>query len=222
MRCQKRWLPKRQCWPIFKVMKILIILLFCSMPFAAAEVYRSYDESGNVVFSDQPSANAEKIDVEAAFTYTPVEIPVDPVTAEEDLVTEEEEMIPAAPNYQVAIVSPQDDEAIRANDGFVTINVQVRPPLSSRRGDQIQLQRDGLPYGPPQRQLSFVLPNMDRGTHNFAAVILNASGEEIASSPVSKFHVLRTSIITTPNRNQPRPGLPPPRPAPSPNVPSAP
>lgn len=150
MRCLKRWLPKRQCWPIFKVMKTLIILLFCSMPFAAAEVYRSYDESGNVVFSDQPSANAEKIEVEAAFTYTPVEIPADPVTAEEDLVSEEEEMMPAAPNYQVAIVSPQDDEAIRANDGFVTINVQVRPPLSSRRVTKSNYSVMVCPMGHPR------------------------------------------------------------------------
>jgi hypothetical protein len=202
-------------------MKTLIILLFCVMPFASADVYRSYDESGNVVFSDQPSANAEKINVEAAYTYTPVEVPLLEAIAEEDVLNEEEETMPAAPDYQVTIISPQDDEAIRANDGFVTINVQVRPPLSSRRGDQIQLQRDGLPYGPPQSQLSFVLPNMDRGTHNFAAVILNASGDELAASPVRKFHVLRTSIITNPNRNQPRPGLPAPRPAPSPNVPSA-
>lgn len=202
-------------------MKTLVILLFSVMPLASAEVYRSYDESGNVVFSDQPSSNAEKIDVEAAYTYTPVEVPLIEAIAEEESITMDDDAMPPAPNYQVAIISPQNDEAIRANDGYVTINVQVRPPLSAKRGDQIQLQRDGLPYGPPQRQLSFVLPNMDRGTHNFAAVVLNASGEEISASPVSKFHVLRTSIITNPNRNQPRPGLPPPRPAPSPNAPPA-
>ena len=40
--------------------------MFCIVPFASAEVYRSYDESGNVVFSDQPSANAVRLEISEA------------------------------------------------------------------------------------------------------------------------------------------------------------
>lgn len=189
------------------------------IPLASAEVYRSYDDEGNVIFSDEPSADAEKIQVDEAFIYTPVDVPpLVPDASEQQ--AEDESTLAAAPDYQVEIITPEQDEAIRANDGNVTINVKVRPPLSSKRGDQVQLWRDGLPFGSPQTQLSFVLPNMDRGTHQFSAVVLNASGEEINRSSSHKFHVLRNSIITNPNR--PITGLPPIRPAPSPKQPPSP
>ncbi len=46
---------------------IAATLLLTALPLAAAEVYRSIDENGNVVYSDRPVPGAELVDVEAPF-----------------------------------------------------------------------------------------------------------------------------------------------------------
>ena len=43
---------------------LLAIIVTASLDAAAAEVYKTVDENGNVVFSDKPTANAETINVQ--------------------------------------------------------------------------------------------------------------------------------------------------------------
>jgi hypothetical protein len=51
---------------MYRSLTLLIFLL--ALPLYAAEVYKSVDTRGNTVFSDQPSANAEKIEVQDVMT----------------------------------------------------------------------------------------------------------------------------------------------------------
>ncbi|MEX1201003.1 MAG: DUF4124 domain-containing protein [Methylophaga sp.] len=193
---------------IMKFYGLLLILLSSSV---FAEVYRWIDENGNTVYSDQPVDNAEQIVLPEASTYSPVVVPLevsdDSGETAEDVGSEDDEM-PAAPNYQLQIASPQDDEAIRVNDGNLTVNIQIRPPLSQKRGDMIQLRMDGRPYGEPHTGLSFNLANVDRGTHTLSAVVMNASGEELSQSATIKFHLQRNTILLNPRtQNNPQGGL---------------
>lgn len=197
------------------IMRWWLIFVFALSVPAIAEVYRSVDENGNTVFSDQPFGNAERIDLPEASTYSPVVVPVeesaDDAEAAENTSSEDDNKLPA-PDYQLQIASPQDDEAIRVNDGNLTVNIQIRPALSQKRGDLIQLRMDGRPYGEPRAGLSFNLPNLDRGTHTLSAVVMNANGEELAQSATIKFHLQRNSILLNPRtRNNPQgiaPGQP--------------
>ncbi|MCX4190100.1 DUF4124 domain-containing protein [Methylophaga sp. OBS3] len=190
-----------------------LILLFTAIT-ATAGVYRSVDENGNVVFTDQPAENAEKIVLPQASVYTPVDVPEEITSNEFDDQSEQldGEDMPPAPSYALQIVSPQDDQAIRVNDGNLTVNIQIQPALNQQRGDLIQLQMDGLPYGDPRPSLSFGLPNVDRGTHTLSAVVMNINGEVLANSPEIKFHLQRNSILLNP-RTSPAPT---PNPAPAP------
>lgn len=190
-------------------MKYWSLLLIVLSGVAFAEVYRSVDESGITVFSDQPAGNAERIELPEASVYSPVIVPVDELTENEagEQATEDDDM-PPVPDYQLQIASPQDDESIRANDGNLTVNLQIRPVLNQKRGDMIQLRLDGRPYGEPRAGLSFNLPNLDRGTHTLSAVVMSANGEELAQSPTIKFHLQRNSILLNPRtRNNPQGGL---------------
>jgi len=81
------------------------------------------------------------------------------------------------------------------------VNLQLQPAFVPERGDKIQLYLDGLPAGVPMPQLSFMLENLDRGTHKLSAVVLNASGEVIAQSETTTFHLQRTSLLQ-PGRQQ--------------------
>lgn len=124
----------------------------------AADIYRWVDKNGNPVYSDQPTENAEKIELLQPMTYTPVQVPEDTSSndAEDEQQTTDEESV-AIPNYRVTIVSPENDAGIRVNNGNVTVNLQVIPALVAERGDLVQLYLNGLPAGVPMPQLSFTL-----------------------------------------------------------------
>ncbi len=199
------WLAPLAQLAYIKTMKYLCFLLMFVMLPVTAEVYRWVDENGNTVFSDQPSANAQQIELPEPSTYSPVIIPPEVQADSEQTEDGGEQEMPPAPNYELQIASPQDDEALRVNDGNLTVNIQIRPALSQQRGDMIQLRMDGRPYGQPSSGLSFNLANVDRGTHTLAAVVMNANGEELAQSATIKFHLQRNSILLNPRtRNNPQ------------------
>ncbi len=186
-------------------MKFYGLLLILLSGTGFAEVYRWIDENGNTVYSDQPVGNAEQIVLPEPSTYSPVVVPLAASEEMTEDVSSEDDEMPAAPSYQLQIASPQDDEAIRVNNGNLTVNIQIRPPLSQKRGDMIQLRMDGQPYGEPRSSLSFNLANVDRGTHTLSAVVMNASGEQLAQSPSIKFHLQRNTILLNPRtQNNPQ------------------
>lgn len=48
---------------------VLCALLLLAVTYAKAEVYRSQDKAGNAVFSDKPTAGAEKVELDTAYRY---------------------------------------------------------------------------------------------------------------------------------------------------------
>lgn len=206
------WLAPRCKLAYIEAMKYWTLVLILLSSAAFAEVYRWVDENGNTVYSDQPVDNAEQINLPEASTYSPVIVPIEEPADNDETSDEgvaESEDMPPAPDYQLQIASPQDDEALRVNDGNMTVNIQIRPALSQKRGDMIQLRMDGRPYGEPKAGLSFNLANVDRGTHTLSAVVMNANGEELAQSATIKFHLQRNSILLNPRtRDNPQGVLP--------------
>lgn len=181
---------------------ILLILSILILPVAIADVYRSVDENGNVVFSDKPSPDAEKMDVQGVQTIDPGNVPeyeYSPAKKEE----------PPAGNYNnISITSPENDQTLSSNDGIVNVSVSVSPPLKG--GDTIALYLNGNLA--MEGNGSFTLENMDRGTHTVSAAIKDNSGKEILRSDSVTFHIQRHSI----QHKQSTVGKPPPKPAPKP------
>lgn len=185
-------------------MKFILFMLIGLGTAVAGDIYRWIDENGNEAYSDQPTENAEKIELRHSMIYTPVAIPgSNDITDDTQAATEQSDtdQTEPAPNYQLTIVSPEDDAGIRVNNGDVVVNLQVIPALVPERGDKIQLYLDSLPVGVPMPQLSFMLENLERGTHQLSAVVLNASGELLAQSTTTTFHLQRSSLLQ-PGREQ--------------------
>lgn len=185
---------------------LLIIYLF-AIQSVLAEVYKSVDENGNVIFTDQPSENAEKIhikEVQTIETRKPQSEETAPVEAGSDEGSEQD--AEAGPEYtSVSITSPANDSAIRANDGNITISAAVLPSLKADAGHQLALYMDSkLVSAGPGTQFS--LSNVDRGTHNFSVAVIDKEGKELIRSAATSITILRHSV------NQPKPGGPAPRP----------
>ena len=164
-------------------MRLFITMLCLIFSLAlTAEVYRSVDKNGNLVFTDQPSPDAELIELDelqtieapstGSFEYTPP--PEKP-----------------APKYSAVIItSPQNDVAIRDNAGNVTVNIATQPYL--RSSDELVLFMDGkeIILG---KSTAKAFTALDRGTHQLRAVIRDANGRILQSSPSVIFHLQRQS-----------------------------
>jgi len=169
-------------------MKYVLLLICAVLASAHAEVYRWVDKSGTVIYSDQPHPNAELIDIDTVQSYSPVAIPEQSLSTGEEVQEEKE-----APNYQVKIVSPENDVSIRDNAGTVTINVDVSPELDIERADLLTVKFDGQTLGEPQSNASFTLTNIERGTHTAQVSIVDKLSKTLQSSQVVTFHLQRHS-----------------------------
>jgi hypothetical protein len=145
-----------------------------------AEVYRSVDENGNVVYTDKPSPDAEKIKIDKVqtipagpdnFKYTPPEKP--------DLG-----------NYtKLEIVTPENNHVFTGNIGDVTVSVTIQPAL--RDSDSLIFYMDGQKQG-DSRSNSFQMTNLDRGTHTAKVDVVNKDGRSLKSSAPVSFIMKRT------------------------------
>ncbi len=170
----------RQKLIIFLVLTSLLL----SLP-ALAAVYMEKDAQGNVVFTDRPSSKqAQPIDISPTSVY---EAPALPPPVRKPLP----EKTTTTHYESVVITNPADDEAIRANNGHLTVNISVSPKLG--RKHMLELFMDGKKVAETQGH-RFELTNIDRGTHTLQVHVVDARGRTLISSQPSSFHLLRYTI----------------------------
>ncbi len=179
-----------------------LLLALMLLPAAAgAEIYKSVDENGNVVFSDQPSPGAEQIEKK--------QVPTVPATVPDvdlDDSGEGEQQEQAGDAYSLRIASPEHDSAVRENAGNITVNIALEPTL--RLGHEVVLYLDGEEAARGSMS-SFSLANVDRGTHSLTAVVLDGGGNEVARSDSIEFTMQRRSRLqNSPNNPAPNTSAP--------------
>ncbi len=99
---------------------------------------------------------------------------------------------------EASILSPTADAGVRANGGELWVQASLKPAL--RKGHQLRLLLDGLPYGPAQTSPRFHLQGVHRGSHALQVQVVDAAGRLVFAGAPSSFHLLRHS------RLHPRPG----------------
>ncbi|MEK1942114.1 MAG: DUF4124 domain-containing protein [Pseudomonas sp.] len=163
----------------------LLCLMLLGLP-AAADVYTYIDSDGNRVFTDQPRGNAKKVEIAPTNGMNQTAPPTVKLTA------------PAAsaekPAYQLLrILVPEPDAAIQeGSSGNLIVTLTSDPVLMA--GHNYRLLLDGNVVGAPSRSPVFPLTNLDRGTHQLAAEIIDASGRTIERTPSQPVHILRISL----------------------------
>jgi hypothetical protein len=180
--------------------RILTVLLLGLATGVSAQVYRWVAPDGTVQYSDQPQPGATPVEVAPAQT-----MPAPPPTLRR--AAPAPKPADSRPLYaRFAVVSPGEQESVRANDGNVTISLAIEPPLLP--GSRIVVLLDGQPVASPGADLTIPLTNLDRGTHRLEASVLDGGGNVLISAGPVTFHVLRVHLPP------PRPQPPPPRPQP--------
>lgn len=170
-------------------MRIILLLLGILTVFPAmGDVYRSVDEDGNIIFTDKPSPDAEKVEINEVQT-------IDPGNTPRFNYTPPKKSQDATVYKNITITSPANDETLSANEGNVSVSVSVEPRLFP--GHTIVLYLDGSPAGEGSGQ--FNLTNLDRGTHTLVAAVKDQSGKEFIKSESVSFTVQRHSILHKPS-----------------------
>jgi len=148
-------------------------------------VYKQVDPDGNVTYTDKPpSADAKAIKLPKGTEYKAPSLP-----AFTPSTTQQPKQKPF--EYEsLAITAPKNDEAITDNAGNIMATVSVQPALQS--GHQIEFLLDGTSVA-KGLDTSHQFVNLDRGTHQLTARIVDNKDEEVASTSIT-FHVMRHHI----------------------------
>jgi hypothetical protein len=174
---------------VYQVGRRLIAALWslCAVVAVATPVYKVTDENGNVGFTDQPPA----VDADSAEQHT-----IRPLNAAEPFATKPVEPEPAPAEvtipFETRIEQPADGGTIPMGPGNFIVTVSINPPLTD--SEDLQLEIDGAPYGPPQKQHWWPLDNIYRGEHQLRVLRLHSSEGQVDVSDTSTVFVLRPSV----------------------------
>jgi hypothetical protein len=182
---------------------LLIMLLFVGS--AHAEIYKSINAAGEVVYSDTRTQGAETMKMPALPTYTPP--PVVPST------TSKAESVKTAVYENFVFLTPEDDATIRNNQGIINAELKLTPALRSRRNHRVQFYLDGEAYGEPVSSIRTVMIDVERGMHTLTASVLDANGDALISADPVIVHFHRESIYNPNNPNNPNRPRPTPLPS---------
>lgn len=181
--------------------RLLIMLLLAGS--AHAEVYKSINAEGEVVYSDTRTQGAETLKLPALPTYTPP-----PVTPSAPAA---EQPVEKAAYEDFVFVKPEDGATVRNNQGIINAELKLTPALRGRRNHRVQFYLDGEPYGEPVSSIRTTMSNVDRGEHSLTASVIDASGAALISADPVIVHLHRETINNPNHPNNPNRPRPTPR-----------
>ena len=164
-----------------------LLIITATVTFVAnAGLYKGLDDEGNVVYSDTPFDDAEKM------TLPPLTVVDAPkVKAKEEVISEDQ---PAETKYtRLTILSPKNDQVIW-NEPALTVALQLKPALNTAQGHNTWLIMDGKPLVKNSTSLSLQIGRADRGTHTLQAQVRNKKGSILKRSQTITVHIKNTVI----------------------------
>lgn len=165
------------------------LLLAAALP-AAAQIYQYTDDKGNRVYTDQPPLGVDAESIELRVTNS-LPAPAQPSATSQSDTDNTDTVEITAPYNLLALSGLPDDEALRANNGSFSVQVEIAPELASQH--RLQLLIDGQAYGPASTSTSLQVENLERGEHRLAVHVL--ANEQVVQS--SAEHILTVQRVHT-------------------------
>jgi hypothetical protein len=171
---------------IFMHKLLALLTLLMAFPLYGAEIYKTYDQFGNPIFSDKATDEAEKIEVDDVMTIPAFRGPPPSGPRPE----------PVERYRQISITSPKNDETYFKAEGNLVISIQLIPRLFS--SDSIVVNMDGQQIY-SGKSTSFSLADVDRGIHTMDVSVVDAAGNELKRSDQITFYIRQASRLNVPN-----------------------
>lgn len=185
---------------------LMVLLLLPLLASAAGkqEVYKWVDDKGVVHYTDKPpSENAEPAKLPPLQTYKGGTAP--------DLRRYDKPTKDGKPAglAQLDVVTPAHDETFHGGERTVPVAVVVTPGLEPDQ--RLIYLLDGTPQNTPTVDTSFAFTNVNRGSHTASVMLVDTSGNPLASSTSVTFHV-KPPIAGQAQQLAPKPPKPAPKP----------
>jgi hypothetical protein len=183
------------------VIGMLSLFVVCGQ--AYAQVYKTVDENGNVVYTDQPPKDGsppielKPLSVIEAPEYARAE----PGDAQEDEPKQKSIRFLRKHYEGFGIVSPQQEESVWYADGPVAVAWSAPNPLEP--GMQVTVAVDGRAQ-PATREPVVAFVGLERGEHTATAELRDAGNRLIASSEPITFFIRQPNIYMNAPRPTPR------------------
>ena len=168
---------------------ILVGLALCVGVLAQDRVYKRVNPDGSVDYSDQPTEDTKVMKVPKDSTFT---MPSTPPLSSSRSSKPNTEADPAAIYESIEITAPENDEAIRSNEGRVTAIAKSVP--MARKGHSYRWSMDGRVLEQKVSSPILQMINTNRGTHNLEVAIVDSSGNTLITSDTIVFHLQRVSV----------------------------
>ncbi|WP_298939422.1 DUF4124 domain-containing protein [uncultured Psychromonas sp.] len=165
---------------------VILLCFYATLTSAETKIYHWVDADGKTHFADTaPPGTAEIVVKNKNLVSTPEQQP----KKINNTSSNKEEII----KYQAEITTPKDDVAIRSNNGTLEVHVKTTPEKKSTQ--RLQLFLDGQALGLPQISPTIRALNIDRGTHQIQAKLLDEGSNILATTQVVTIHLQRISVI---------------------------
>jgi len=174
---------------------LVLFIVFTATGALNAEIFKSYDTEGNVVFTDVPTEKSEKVDLPDITTFKSQ--PYKPIQRSQPANTSIQD------RYDIKLVQPAHKETVRDNNGNIPIEVEVKPALRRERGHQMLVWLDNekpVKFTTNRYQLS----DIDRGTHTVSVKVVDSKGKALSATQTNTVYVKRHSANFVP-RGRPSP-----------------
>ncbi len=164
--------------------RIFCLLSFCLLATATqAEVFKSIDEDGNVIYTDNPRGQqaVEKVELPSINRQPAIHVPPIETTPKA-----------AKLRHSITITAPVDGAQIPTGQSDVQVFVNIKPFFDA--GHRIRFTHNGKTTGKASKSPALLLSNVHRGEHQVSAQLINKEGKVIARSKAVTFYVQRRSV----------------------------
>jgi len=112
---------------------------------------------------------------------------------------------PAPTAYEsLEILSPAHEETLRDNGGNVTVRVRATPRLRTGSAHRLRILLDGRLQDAASERSAITLRNIDRGSHEIVAVIVDPDGRELVRSAPVTLYLHRRSLLHPSVKSRPK------------------
>lgn len=173
---------------------VMLMLLLITLP-CYSDVYTETDSQGNITYSDSPSTNSKKIEMQETSAPPPVttNIPNKP-TITSPTPTSEESTNADEPYTKFLIKSPTDQQTFQ-NEREIPVEIVITPDL--KKGDKIQLFVDGIPHGEASSSTVLTAKQLDRGMHVISAILYDKTNKILKNTKGVVIYVQYARLGTT-------------------------
>lgn len=190
---------------------VLTALLLITVLPVTAEIYQYIDAQGNRAYSDRPplDAQADNIKLPSINSIAAPDHSTNSATSHPDLSSTARS---SAVYSTLQLTGLPDNQALRANNGSFSLQIEIAPKLASQH--RLQLLINDQAYGASTRSTDINVRNLDRGQHRLAVQVL-ANSQEVQRSAEQTITIQRVHLGSPALRPKPTP-TPKPTPSPAP------